>query len=195
MSRITARRLACFAAHSRAWCGSSGVRRDGRVPGCSGGRSPSLSEDEDDDEPATEKAADAIATTIAGTELAKRDKRACGQAIHYALGIGLGVAYGVAAEFRPAVTVGHGIGFGLVTATLLDEAAVPAVGLGDLPWNAGLSSNLYAYASHLVFGGTTSSLVGTSLLHAHWARLGIAGPHAGADASRGRHRFPERRRQ
>lgn len=113
------------------------------------------SSSEDEGEPATEKAADAIATTITGTELAKRDKPLAGQAIHYALGIGLGVAYGVAAEFRPAATVGHGIGLGLVTATLLDEAAVPAVGLGDPPWKAGVSSNLYAYASHLVFGGTT----------------------------------------
>ena len=34
-------------------------------------------------------------------------------------------------------------------------AAVPAVGLGSAPWNAGVASNLYSYASHLVFGGVT----------------------------------------
>jgi len=71
------------------------------------------------------------------------------------LGIGLGTAYAVAAEFRPSVTTGYGTAFGVGTATLLDEAAVPAVGLGDAPWKADLPTQLYSYASHLVFGGVT----------------------------------------
>ncbi len=70
------------------------------------------------------------------------------------LGIGLGVLYGVAAEFRPAVTAGYGSAFGLGTATVLDEGVVPAVGLGQAPWQASASSNLYSYVSHLVFGWT-----------------------------------------
>lgn len=106
------------------------------------------------EEPATEKAADAVARTLTGREVAKADKPLAGQAVHYTLGIGLGVAYGIAAEFRPSVTAGFGSAFGIGTATLLDEAVVPAVGLGRPPWQAGLASNLYAYASHLVFGGT-----------------------------------------
>jgi len=114
---------------------------------------------DDDDgqqvEPATEKAADAIAWQIVGRAVAAADKPLAGQAIHYALGIGLGIAYGVAAEFRPAVTAGYGTGFGLVTATILDEGAVPAVGLGSAPWNTDLSTNLYSYASHLVFGSAS----------------------------------------
>jgi putative membrane protein len=113
-----------------------------------------VSSDDDEGEPATEKAADAIATTLTGGEVPASDKPLAGQAIHYALGAGLGIAYGIAAEFRPALTTGYGAGFGLVTATLLDEGAVPALGLGKAPWKAGLSTNLYAYASHFVFGGT-----------------------------------------
>lgn len=105
-------------------------------------------------EPATEKAADAIAEEVTGRAVADADKPLAGQAVHYVLGIGLGVLYGVAAEFRPAVTSGFGAAFGVGTATLLDEAAVPAVGLGKAPWQASASSNLYSYASHLVFGGT-----------------------------------------
>jgi uncharacterized membrane protein YagU involved in acid resistance len=81
------------------------------------------------------------------------DKPLAGQAIHYALGVGLGVAYGIAAEFRPAIASGYGVGFGIGTATLLDEAAVPAVGLGDAPWRSDLPTTLYGYASHIVFGG------------------------------------------
>lgn len=105
-------------------------------------------------EPATEKAADAIAEQVIGRAVADADKPLAGQTVHYALGIGLGALYGVAAEFRPAVTTGFGIAFGVSTATVLDEAAVPMVGLGEAPWKASLSSNLYSYASHLVFGGT-----------------------------------------
>lgn len=105
-------------------------------------------------EPATEKAADAAATAVVGHEVSDAAKPLAGQSVHYALGIGLGIAYGIAAEFRPSVTTGYGTAFGLGTATLLDEAAVPAVGLGDAPWKAPLSTTLYAYASHLVFGGT-----------------------------------------
>jgi len=118
-----------------------------------------LTTDDDDggarSEPATEKAADAIADQVTGREIADVDKPLAGQTIHYALGIGLGIAYGIVAEFRPAVTAGYGTGFGVATATILDEAAVPAVGLGAAPWNTDLSVNLYSYASHLVFGATS----------------------------------------
>lgn len=106
-------------------------------------------------EPATEKAADAIATGVTGTAVPEADKPLAGQAVHYAVGIALGAAYGIAAEFRPAVTAGYGAAFGLGTATILDEAAVPAAGLGSAPWDAGIASNLYSYASHLIFGGVS----------------------------------------
>ena len=109
----------------------------------------------DKQEPATQKAADGIARALTGDELPPAEKPLAGQAMHYALGIGLGVAYGIAAEFRPSVTAGFGTAFGACTATLLDEGAVPALGLGQAPWKAGLASNLYGYASHLVFGTTT----------------------------------------
>lgn len=107
------------------------------------------------EEPATEKAADAVATAVTGQEVPDAAKPLAGQSVHYALGIGLGVAYGIAAEFRPSITAGFGTAFGVGTATLLDEGAVPAVGLGEAPWKAPLSTTLYAYASHVVFGATS----------------------------------------
>ncbi|MFW2830380.1 DUF1440 domain-containing protein [Sphingomonas sp. ID0503] len=114
--------------------------------------SPLLPENESDPEPATEKAAGAVATAITGRTIPAADKPLAGQAVHYAIGIALGAAYGVAAEFRPSITAGYGTAFGVGTATILDEAAVPATGLGSAPWKAGIASNLYSYASHLVFG-------------------------------------------
>lgn len=114
--------------------------------------SPLLPSSGSDEEPATEKAADAVARRTVGHDVPDADKPLAGQAVHYALGIGLGVAYGIAAEFRPSVTAGYGTAFGVGTATLLDEGIVPAVGLGSAPWKVSLPSNLYSYASHLVFG-------------------------------------------
>lgn len=117
-----------------------------------------LSSSDDDGEkpePATQKAGDGVARTVTGSELPAAEKPLAGQAMHYGLGMGLGVIYGIAAEFRPSVTAGFGTAFGAGTATLLDEAAVPALGLGSPPWEAGLTANLYSYASHLVFGGVT----------------------------------------
>ena len=113
--------------------------------------SPLLPSSGEDEEPATQKAADALARGATGHDVAAPDKPLAGQAIHYALGI----AYGVAAEFRPAIAAGYGTAFGIGTATLLDEGAVPAVGLGSPPWQADLPTTLYSYASHLVFGATT----------------------------------------
>lgn len=115
-------------------------------------------EDSDASQPATVKAADALATAVTGRSIPAADKPLAGQAIHYALGIGLGVAYAIAAEFRPAVTAGYGTGFGLGTATLLDEAAVPALGLGDAPWKSDVGTTLYGLASHLVFGAATEAV-------------------------------------
>jgi putative membrane protein len=115
----------------------------------------SSGDDGEQQEPATQKAADGLARALTGGDIPAVDKPLAGQAIHYALGIGLGVAYGIAAEFRPSVTAGFGAAFGASTATLLDQGAVPTLGLGQAPWKAGLASNLYGYASHLVFGATT----------------------------------------
>jgi putative membrane protein len=117
--------------------------------------SPLLPSNEGNSEPATEKAADAVATGLTGRAIPNADKPLAGQAVHYAVGIALGAAYGIAAEFRPSVAAGCGTAFGLGTATILDEVAVPATGLGSAPWDAGIASNLYSYASHLIFGGVS----------------------------------------
>lgn len=117
--------------------------------------SPLLPSSGGDSEPATEKAADVVATHFTGHAIPDANKALAGQAVHYAVGIALGAAYGITAEYRPSVTAGFGTAFGLGTATIFDEAAVPATGLGSAPWNAGIAINLYSYASHLVFGGVS----------------------------------------
>ena len=105
-----------------------------------------------DGEPATQQAADGIAQVATGEPLADDAKPLAGQLVHYALGAALGVGYGIAAEFSPTVTLGAGTAFATGTWALLDEAAVPAVGLGDAPWKASPETQAYSLASHLVFG-------------------------------------------
>jgi putative membrane protein len=117
-----------------------------------------LSSSDGDAEPATEKAADKVSQVVVGHEIPKDSKPFAGQVVHYALGAGLGVAYAVAAEYRPAVTAGYGTAFAAATTTLLDETAVPAVGLGDAPWKTSPTTHLYSAASHVVFGTVTEAV-------------------------------------
>ena len=107
---------------------------------------------DDDSEPATEQAADGIARVVTGEPLAANDKPLGGQLVHYGLGTLLGTGYGIAAEFAPRVTTSMGTAFGIGTWAVLDEAAVPAAGLGDPPWKAAPSTQAYSLSSHLVFG-------------------------------------------
>lgn len=108
-----------------------------------------------DAEPATEKAADRLAEAATGAPVPEDQKPMAGQAVHYAFGALLGAGYGALAERYPDVTEGGGALFGLGTALLFDELAVPAAGLGDAPWKAKPETHLYALASHLVFGTAT----------------------------------------
>ena len=117
-----------------------------------------LSPSDSDAEPATEKAADKVSQAVVGHEVPDDRKPLAGQAVHYALGVGLGVVYAVAAEYRPAVTAGYGTAFALANTALLDEAAVPAVGLGEAPWKTAPSTHLYSVASHMVFGTVTEGV-------------------------------------
>ena len=112
--------------------------------------------------PATVKAANRVKRTATGRSIATKDKAAAGQAVHYATGAALGIAYGLAAEYRPEVTKGYGALFGAATSLLLDEAIIPAVGLGEPPLEVPLSSHVFGLASHFVFGfaaeGTRAAL-------------------------------------
>ena len=117
-----------------------------------------MSGTDDEGEPATSRAADAVAEVVTGASLPEDEKPLGGQAVHYALGALLGAAYGVAAEFRPQVTTGFGTAFGAGTALLLDESAVPAVGLSEAPWQAPVPTHIYAFASHAVFGVTAEAV-------------------------------------
>ena len=109
----------------------------------------------EEQEPATVKAAGMISEKIFGHQLAKEKKHMAGAAVHYATGAASGAVYGAAAEVAPNVTVGAGIPFGTAVWLVVDETAVPLLGLSKGPTAYPLSTHIYALASHFVYGLTT----------------------------------------
>jgi putative membrane protein len=108
-----------------------------------------------DAEPATVKAAERISEKIFGHQLAKDEKKLAGDAVHYATGTASGAVYGVAAELAPEVTVGAGLPFGTAVWLVVDEAAVPLLGLAKGPTEYPLAMHVYALASHFIYGIST----------------------------------------
>ncbi|WP_081996194.1 DUF1440 domain-containing protein [Croceibacterium mercuriale] len=111
-----------------------------------------------DKTPAPEKAANAVARLVSGHDVDKRERPAAGSAVHYLVGGLSGAAYGLLAErYRPA-SMGGGALFGIASATLIDQIAVPLTGLARPPWQYSLRTHVYAYVSHVVFGMVTEAV-------------------------------------
>ena len=110
------------------------------------------SEEGNRDEPATVKTASAFSEGVFGHSLTVKEKEIAGPVVHYAVGTTAGAVYGVAAEYEPDVTTLAGIPFGAAFWMVVDEAALPLLGLAKGPTAYPISTHAYALASHLVFG-------------------------------------------
>jgi hypothetical protein len=102
----------------------------------------------------TVRAASAVSEGLFDHKLTPREKEISGPAVHYILGTGVGGLYGAAAEIVPKVTAGSGLPFGAVFWLVVDEGAVPLLGLSKGPTAYPLSTHLYALSSHFVYGLT-----------------------------------------
>ena len=112
------------------------------------------SEEGNREEPATVKTASAISEGVFGHSLTVKEKEIAGPIVHYAVGTTAGAVYGVAAEYEPNVTTLAGIPFGAAFWMVVDEGALPLLGLAKGPTAYPISTHAYALASHLVFGLT-----------------------------------------
>jgi Protein of unknown function (DUF1440) len=131
-------------------------RQQKEIVASSSANNPQLSQSTDkEQEPATVKAAEIVSEKIFGHQLAKDEKKMAGDAVHYATGAASAAIYGVAAELVPEVTVGAGLPFGTAVWLVVDEGAVPLLGLAKAPTAYPLSTHVYALASHFVYGLTT----------------------------------------
>lgn len=90
--------------------------------------------------------------------LTSDEKKIAGPAVHYALGTGVGGLYGAVAEVVPEVTGGVGLPFGVAFWLVVDETAVPVLGLSKPPNEYPVSTHIYALASHLVYGLTAEGV-------------------------------------
>jgi hypothetical protein len=117
------------------------------------GSKPSLTPEVQDD--TTVRAASAVSEGLFDHRLTQSEKKIAGPAVHYSLGTGVGGLYGVAAEIAPKVTAGLGLPFGAAFWLVVDESAVPLLGLSKGPTAYPLSTHAYALSSHFVYGLTT----------------------------------------
>jgi len=118
--------------------------------GSTGNQAQDVKEQDD----ATVETARVISEKVFGHELQEREKRSAGAAVHYAFGTATGGLYGALAEFSPQVTIAAGLPFGAMFWLLADETAVPLLGLSKGPAEYPLSTHVYAFTSHLVYGMT-----------------------------------------
>jgi putative membrane protein len=102
----------------------------------------------------TVRAASALSEGVFGHQLTPSEKKIGGTTVHYLLGTGVGGLYGAAAEIAPNVTAGAGLPFGAVFWLVVDEGAVPLLGLSKGPTAYPLSIHAYALSSHFVYGLT-----------------------------------------
>jgi len=112
------------------------------------------SDEGNQEEPATVKTASAFSKGVFGHRLTIKEKEIAGPIVHYAVGTTAGAVYGVAAEYEPDVTTLAGIPFGAAFWMVVDEGALPLLGLAKGPTAYPISTHAYALASHLVFGLT-----------------------------------------
>ena len=111
-------------------------------------------ENKEEQDDATVKAARAVSEGVFGHELKESEKETAGAAVHYAFGTAVGGLYGAVAELSPEVTMGAGLPFGAAFWLVADETAVPLLGLAKGPTEYPVSTHVYAFASHLVYGAT-----------------------------------------
>lgn len=110
---------------------------------------------DDPEDNAAVRTGNAVSELVFDHKLTKPEKEFAGAVAHYAMGVASGAIYGVAAEVVPRTTVGEGLPFGAAVWVIADEAVVPALGLSKPGSEYPLSTHVYAFTSHLVFGLTT----------------------------------------
>ena len=120
----------------------------------SNGSTGNQSEDMKEQDDATVETAKVISETVFGHELQESEKKPAGAAVHYAFGAATGGLYGALAEVTPQVTIAAGLPFGAAFWLIADEVTVPLLGLSKGPTEYPVSTHVYAFASHLVYGVT-----------------------------------------
>jgi putative membrane protein len=112
----------------------------------------------EDSEDATMKAAMKLLQPLIGRQLSKEEKQKAGPVVHYVFGGLMGGCYGLLSEYFPQAHAGFGTVYGTALFLVADEIAVPVLGLSGNPLEYPVSSHVYAFSSHLVYGLSTEAV-------------------------------------
>jgi putative membrane protein len=97
---------------------------------------------------------------ITGGTLSPAREAIAAESIHWAFGAIAGAAYGALAEFYPAATAKDGASFGLALGSLIQDGALPALGVASPGEDESLRERASEFSSHLVFGVVTENVRG-----------------------------------
>lgn len=109
--------------------------------------------------PVTEALADAVSHYLAGHPLAAATRRDVGFGVHYATGAAFGATYALLAAGATEATVAGGTAFGLGAWLAVEETGLAVIGLKPPPWRVAMAEQVFAAASHIVFGAVTGALL------------------------------------
>jgi hypothetical protein len=94
---------------------------------------------------------------VLGVRLGDDEKNRAGTIIHWSTGIVAGIKYAVLRRFRPELTAGYGLAYGLGFYLVLDELMNPLLGFtpgpAAFPWQA----HARGLAGHLVYGASNDA--------------------------------------
>lgn len=93
-----------------------------------------------------------LAERLAGHPLSDGEKTVATQIFHWSTSAAIGAIYGAVAEVAPIVTIGHGVGFGVVVMLATHESTLPLLGLDDSPARQPLRKHTSELATHALFG-------------------------------------------
>lgn len=93
-----------------------------------------------------------LAEKLAGHPLNEHQKTIATQVFHWTTGSLAGALYGGIAEVAPIVTVGYGVGFGIVVLLLTHESALPLLGLDKPPTQQPLREQTSEVLTHALYG-------------------------------------------
>ena len=99
------------------------------------------------------------AAEAAGIELSGRQLDVAGQVVHYATGIVPGALYGALRNRVDGVGAGRGLLYGLGLFAVVDEGAVPLLGLASGPTAYPWQAHARGLVSHLVLGAITDTVI------------------------------------
>lgn len=93
-----------------------------------------------------------------GADLDDEDTEHLGEMIHWSLGISAGAFYGALRNVFPHLGLGSGLAYGAAYWLLMDEIAVPALGLTPGPKAFPWQTHVRGLAGHVVLGGAIESV-------------------------------------